>query len=125
MVKSPARLAWLQGLEATGTTAAGLWPGRGDGKQGCHIPGTAHGVAVQGPGGRCPRPCRAGANSSAPLYSIDIPAELIKAGAGNVPGELCHPGEQSRASSTGTGSVQQLCVPAVGAERWPGVPEGL
>lgn len=39
------------------------------------------------------RRAAAQANSSAPLYSAHIAAELIKAGAGNVMGGLRHPGE--------------------------------
>lgn len=88
-MKSPARLAWLQGLGATGTTAAGLWLGRGDGSR---VVTSQHSSGlVPAHGWQCP-PCRAGANSSAALYSVHIPAELVKAGAGNVPGGLCHPG---------------------------------
>lgn len=88
MVKAP---AWLQGLGATGTT--GLWAGRGDGEQGCHIPPPAHGVAEQGLGGRCPQPCSRAEQLRFLLYSMHIPAELAKGRAGNVLGGLCHPGE--------------------------------
>lgn len=115
MVKSPARLGWLQELGAT-AAAAGLWPGRGGGERGGPIPPTAP-VGCQLTAWLCRDrvgavPSRAPVQSSAPSYSMHSPAELVKGGAGNVPGGLCHAGNiQGR--RVGTGSVQQ-CVLDVG-----------
>lgn len=136
MVKSAAQLAWLQGLEATGTTAAGLCPGTGMGSRA--VPSQPQLSSVPALGWVCRdqaaavparAPCRARANNQL-LHPVHIPAGLSKAGAGmcqegsailgNIQGQEGH-GQRPGAECAGCGGAEGGGAGCGGAEGWLGV----